>query len=360
MDRLLAAAWPAWAQAPGARMTVFVTHAPADRDAAEALERYVERRGHFVELDDGATVLKPLAAADVLVLLTSARFSSAGSRLRLEQRAFDAWAEGRLVLVRLDGASPPVGLRDLPAADVADGDWAPVAQAIQSALYRPLQSAVAAPKPRGFFGALVAIAALAGLGLAAGWVVAAIWLVNRIGPTPGGWPELMDGLDAFGARFGVPFGGAVVVSVAVLSLASAVVLAVRLASRRPAKQTLLALYADADRDAVAPLLDAASRSGFRVERPAPDIGPRQLMEAIKASTRVVAAISPAMSEDDRVKRVLALAARSGAVVLPVQMSPAEPPEDVLHFLAARPSVKLYESSEPERVQAFLKAIGAVQ
>ena len=35
-------------------MTVFVAHASQNRDVAEHLEKFLERRGHFVELDDGA------------------------------------------------------------------------------------------------------------------------------------------------------------------------------------------------------------------------------------------------------------------------------------------------------------------
>ena len=35
-------------------MTVYVAHAPADREAAEALEKFLERRGQFVEPDDGS------------------------------------------------------------------------------------------------------------------------------------------------------------------------------------------------------------------------------------------------------------------------------------------------------------------
>ncbi|MBK6703454.1 MAG: hypothetical protein IPG56_06580 [Caulobacteraceae bacterium] len=35
---------------------------------------------------------------------------------------------------------------------------------------------------------------------------ASIWLANRIGPTPGGWPELIAGIDGFGVRYGLPGG----------------------------------------------------------------------------------------------------------------------------------------------------------
>ena len=54
-----------------APMTVYLAHAPADTDAAEALEKVIERRGQFVELDDGQTAMRPIQASDVFVLLVS-------------------------------------------------------------------------------------------------------------------------------------------------------------------------------------------------------------------------------------------------------------------------------------------------
>ena len=55
-------------------MTVFLAHVPANRETAEALEKFLERRGQFVELDDGQTAMRPLQASDVLVLLISKNF----------------------------------------------------------------------------------------------------------------------------------------------------------------------------------------------------------------------------------------------------------------------------------------------
>lgn len=52
-------------------MTVFLAHAPADRQTAEALEKVIERSGQFCELDDGQTALKPVG--NELVLLVSKR-----------------------------------------------------------------------------------------------------------------------------------------------------------------------------------------------------------------------------------------------------------------------------------------------
>src|SRR5690242_18504176 len=116
-------------------MTVFLAHAPADRASAEALEKFLERRGQFVELDDGHTAMRPVQPSDVLVALLSKDTVFAPTRLRLEQRALDAWAEQRLIVVKLDRGLAPVGLRDLPAIDASfeakrEFTWAEVANAI--------------------------------------------------------------------------------------------------------------------------------------------------------------------------------------------------------------------------------------
>ena len=60
----------------------------------------------------------------------------------LEQRALDAWAQGRLVVVKLDHGIPPVGLRDLPAIDASfeaarEFKWNEVADAVLAILRAP-------------------------------------------------------------------------------------------------------------------------------------------------------------------------------------------------------------------------------
>src|SRR5690606_37035541 len=62
-------------------------------------------------------------------------------------------------------------------------------------------------------------------GLLAISATVSIWLANRIGATPGGWPELISGIDAFGTRYGLPggltpwlFAASIVLFVAVLGL----------------------------------------------------------------------------------------------------------------------------------------------
>jgi hypothetical protein len=125
-------------------MTVFVAHAPANKEVAEAVEKHLERRGHFVELDDGQTAMRPVQQNDVVVLLLSKDFVFAITRLRLEQRALDAWADGRLVVVKLDHGIAPVGLRDLPAIDASfeaqrEFKWIEVANAVGERLKASLR-----------------------------------------------------------------------------------------------------------------------------------------------------------------------------------------------------------------------------
>ncbi|HRE42465.1 MAG TPA: toll/interleukin-1 receptor domain-containing protein, partial [Terricaulis sp.] len=196
-------------------MTVFVAHAPADSEAAEALEGFLERRGQFVELDDGETALRPITPHDVMVLLVSNNLLFAPMRLRLEQRALDAWADGRLIVIKLDHGIAPVGLRDLPFIDASfeaqrEFKWQEAANTVREKLRAPQGATAAegrAPPARksGWRGAVV-LALLTLPGLAALALGGAIWLANRIGPTPSSFADLIAGLDAFGARAGLPPG----------------------------------------------------------------------------------------------------------------------------------------------------------
>ena len=199
-------------------MTVFVAHAPVDMEAAAALEKFLERRGQFVELDDGQTALRPVQPSDVVVLFLSQDFAFAPHRLRLEQRALDAWTENRLVLVKLDHAFAPVGLRDLPAVDASfeaqrELKWSEIANSVvallaapQATHARPPEVASPSIRRKGGVGGLLIAIALVLPGLLALAASASIWLVNRIGPAPGTLADLRAGIDAFGVRYGVPAG----------------------------------------------------------------------------------------------------------------------------------------------------------
>src|SRR5688572_13445420 len=118
-------------------MTIFIAFAEADRDTATALDRFLERRGHFTELDNGETVLREVEPADVVIAIISEAFAQSEYRLRLEQRALDAWSEGRLVLVRDERHPAPVGLRDLPYIALEPGDEEITWGSVQAALVEP-------------------------------------------------------------------------------------------------------------------------------------------------------------------------------------------------------------------------------
>jgi hypothetical protein len=395
-----------------ALMTVFIAHAPDDRAAAESLEKAIERRGQFVELDDGTTALRPVQGGDALVLLVSTKLTFAPARLRLERRALDAWAEGRLIVVKLDHGIAPVGLRDLPMVDAtfeAQRDpftWMKVADQL-TALMRPtptpaMDDAVRAPQapgapPRarhpeparkrrggGLGWLFVLLLMLPGLGaLAASF---STWLVNRIGPTPGGWEELIAGIDAFGMRYGAPSGVSVWVFAAAIALMVLAPLWALLSGGRrapaaeaapaPVEQETSATvggvapsdavfvsYARANQQLVLPVIEAAKETGrrFWVDQDggigAGENWAGEIVRAIRGATGVVVMCSKAAFESDHVKREIYLADRYKKRLLPVFVEAAEPPEDFEYFFAGVQQLNLFETPEAERAQAFVRVLG---
>jgi hypothetical protein len=383
-------------------MTVFLAHVPANRETAEALEKFLERRGQFVELDDGQTAMRPVQPSDVLVLLMSKDFVFAPTRLRLEQRALDAWAEQRLIVVKLDKGIAPVGLRDLPSIDASfeakrEFTWQEVANAIRERVRTQAKPADAAPTPsapapekkrrRGIHGAVYALGlfllAIPGLVVAAALV--SIWLVNRIGPRAGGWTELRSGVDALGARYGVqPFvieiGFAVALAVTVLVIC---VFIARLfvkpkaerevrseaASETPAaKQSetpnaVFVSYARANAAAVMPVIEGAKRNGnvFWLDQKnigAGDGWAGEIVRAIRGAPDVVVMCSKAAFESDHVKREIYLADRYKKRLVPAFIEDATPPEEFEYFFAGVQFLKLFETPEAERANALVAALGA--
>jgi len=389
-------------------MTVFLAHAPADRHLAEALEKVIERRGQFAELDDGQTALKPVQSGDAFVLMVSQALTFATARLRLEQRALDAWASGRLVVVKLDHGIAPVGLRDLPAIDATfeaarEFKWNEVADAIRDLLRAPPvtrdgdedgdSDAQAPPAPprvqakKGGAGLIWAVFAPILLlpGLLAIAASVSIWLANRIGPVPGGWPELIAGIESFGARYGLPSGVtpwlfAVAIAVFALVLISFIArLFMRPAARAeneprqpprprprgpaPSADAVFVSYARANDMTVLPLVEAAKRAGrkFWLDQQGISAGDGwagEIVRAIKSAGGVVVMCSQAAFESDHVKREIYLADRYRKKLVPVFIEKAAPPEDFEYFFAGVQSLNLFETPEAERPEALIRVLGA--
>lgn len=394
-------------------MTVFIAHASQDAAAAESLEKMIERRGQFAERDDGQAALPPVTANDVVVLLISKDFVFLPTRLRLEQRALDAWAEDRLILVKLDHGIAPVGLRDLPAIDASfeaqrEFTWMKVADAVREKLKQareieiarsaqPPGAAPQAPPPpmrkrggAGIWGAFLMLL-LAVPGIAAFAVAGGIWLVNRIGPTPGGLTELRKGIDDFGMRYGVPAGWSEWIALAAMALtliifvmligrlASALVRGARRRSDAdayggvpapaPAEQdeaqvsAVFVSYARANQTFVLPVIEAAQREGRQFWLDQQGIGAGdgwagEIVRAIRGAAGVMVMCSKAAFESDHVKREIYLADRYRKKMLPVFVEAAQPPEDFEYFFAGVQTLNLFEKPEAERVKALLAALGA--
>ncbi|MBL8535953.1 MAG: toll/interleukin-1 receptor domain-containing protein [Hyphomonadaceae bacterium] len=370
-------------------MTVFIAFAPADRSAAESLEAVIERRGQFAELDDGQTALRPVMAGDAFILLVSNALSLATARLRLEQRALDAWASGRLILVRLDKGIAPVGLRDLPSVDATfeaqkEFVWLKVAEEAREKQKLRASSEdnhVPTARPNGggmgrFLWLGLALTAVPGVLAAAAAV--AIYLANRIGPVPGGWRELVAGVDALGQRMGAPTGAApwmfgltIAVTLAILAF-GLVSVALRLrrvlarprsASPQPASGAIFISYARANESLVLPIIEGAQQAGrtFWVDQQggvsAGDSWAGEIVRAIRNAASVVVMCSRAAFESDHVKREIYLADRYQKKLTPVYVEEAEPPEDFEYFFAGLQPLKLFETPEADRPQALVRVLG---
>lgn len=386
------------------RMTVFIAHAPADRPHAEALERAIERRGQFTELDDGQTALRPVQQGDVFVLLVSQALTFATARLRLEQRALDAWAEGRLIVVKLDNGFAPVGLRDLPAIDASfeaqrEFKWGEVADEIRQKLGAPSPSpqaaeapdraATSAPPPSRQrsrshgIAAAVLLPLLAFPGVMAIAAAVSIWLANRIGPTPGGWPELRAGIGAFGGRFGLPpiatealFAISILLTLAIVAFGVLRLFSKPRRSARPPNtapsaaepvkqsETMFVSYARANEGAVLPVIEAAKQTGrkFWLDQQGLKAGEGwagEIVRAIRGAKSVTVMCSQAAFESDHVKREIYLADRYKKKLVPVYLEAVEPPEDFEYFFAGVQRLNLFETPEAERPQAFVSALGSI-
>ena len=98
-------------------MFAFIAHAEADKALATELKAFLKLRGVVSETETGARGFRYLQSGDVVIALWSQASTMSHLRMMMEKRMLEAWANGRLVLVKLDHSILPVGLRDLPSID---------------------------------------------------------------------------------------------------------------------------------------------------------------------------------------------------------------------------------------------------
>ncbi|MDZ4775856.1 MAG: toll/interleukin-1 receptor domain-containing protein [Alphaproteobacteria bacterium] len=377
-------------------MTVFIAHAEADRAAAEALEKFLERRGLFVELETGERGFRHVQHADTVVALWSKDTVFSPYRLLFEKRTMEAWADEQLVMVKLDHAFSPVGLRDLAAIDASfeaqrDIAWSAVAKVAQDARTRPApapqmqeQSSGApsdepprAPTPRekrkrgvGWLSLVFLLLALLVFG-SGGYAIYALNggggsrvhdLINRTNIQAADahqpWLPVVGALGAF-FLIGIVF----------------LALGVMLGRRNPATRAaapgmpmtgdpLFVSYSHADNTAVLPVVEAVQAQGRNVWIDNKGITggegwAGEIVRAIKGAKGVIVMCSKHAFESDHVKREVYLADRYKKPMVPVFLEAAPPPEDFEYFFADVQWLELHKTPLADRAAAIAKALKAV-
>jgi hypothetical protein len=361
-------------------MTVYVAIAEKDRPTAEALEKFLERRGLFVTLEDGAQGFRPLLPSDSLIALWSKDTVFSVHRLALEKRCLDAWADGRLILCKLDHGIAPVGLRDLAAIDASfepqrDIAWAAVAKAAQDLANAPVAPPMPSPSRSAPPQPLPAPAPARKAG--AGWLIPFFLLMAAIVVGAGLWAMV----NVFGAP-GLPdmapdlYQAALPIAGALAALLLIGVAFLVIGRKRPASASmpesaspgpaprgdpLFVSYARADSSVVAPLVAAVEqKSPVWMDKNAIGAGDAwagEIVRAIRGARSVVVMCSSRAFESDHVKRELYLADRYKKKLLPVFLEPAAPPEDFEYFFAGVQALSLHELPQDQRIAAVTRALG---
>lgn len=376
-------------------MTVFIAHAEADRAAAEALEKFLERRGLFVELESGVRGFRHVQPVDTVVALWSKNTVFSPQRLLLEKRTMEAWADEQLVLVKLDQSFAPVGLRDLPAIDASfepqrDIAWSAVAKVAHDARLRSApaphdafpQSAdrrggasveddqnevfrrapggdVPAKRGAGWLGLffLVMLVIVVGAGVYAASVFG--YLDPRALPTP---ERYQPWLPALGAAAALLLVG--VAAMAVISGAKRRKAATAPRAAPVEGDPLFVSYAHADNTAVLPVVEVVQAQGRNVWIDNQGIAggdgwAGEIVRAIKGARGVIVMCSRHAFESDHVKREVYLADRYKKPMVPVFLEPASPPEDFEYFFAGVQWLELHKTPAADHAAAIARALKAV-
>ncbi|MBP9235106.1 MAG: toll/interleukin-1 receptor domain-containing protein [Hyphomonadaceae bacterium] len=315
-------------------MFAFIAHSEADQTAADDLKAFLKTRGLVAETESGARGFRFLQSTDVVIALWSQKSVFGTHRMLMEKRMLEAWADGRLVLVKLDHSFLPVGMRDLAAIDASAESgrkiafWPQVERAAREIINRALtersEKFWKAPPPSkpensgggGFFGSRKKEAAPPPSAASA------------TGPEPQPSP-------------------------ATESKAAA-----------PPPSVVFISYAHADNAAVEPVVSAVKDAGRDVWIDKGGINPGdnwagEIVRGIKGAKGVMVLCSPSAFESDHIKREVYLADRYKKPMLPVFIADAQPPEDFEYFFAGVQWLELFKLPEADRSAAIGKALTAV-
>lgn len=313
-------------------MFVFIAHADADQAAADDLKAFLKTQGLIAETETGGRGFRHLQASDVVVALWSQKSVFGTHRMMMEKRMLDAWADGRLVLVKLDHGILPVGMRDLAAIDASfEGGralsvWPQVARDAKEAMNA----------------ALVARSE-------------AFW---RSSPPPPEERSRGGGMFSFRkAKKAAPRDAEMANEQAPSPAAPG-------AATAPATAMLFISYAHADSAAVQPVVEVVRGAGREVWIDKGGIEPGEnwageIVRGIKGSNGVMVMCSPKAFESDHIKREVYLAGRYKKPMLPVFIAEAQPPEDFEYFFAGVQWLELFKLAEADRPATISKALMVV-
>jgi hypothetical protein len=402
-------------------MTVFLLHADADLNAAEELRESLRQRGHVVEVDNGLRAFRPLQRGDVVVGLWSTQSLFHIYRMQIEKRLLDAWADSRLVLVKLDHGFLPVGLRDQPFIDASFVQsrplqgWMQAERAVRDARERSLlelddapPTPAAPPPPQaapgggywagdGFGGSPDSHSHDAGATRSRSESMPMPSRAKRGGPAVL-WhlvSILSVGVLAWALiAFNVPYALLIIIAAAVLTFLVPVLLfvarskapqpntrtAATAATRSapaaeaappppsaPAPEAVASLfisYAHADREQVTPVVAIVEANGRKVwidkgDIHAGDSWAGEIVRGIKSAKGVMVMCSKRAFESDHIKREVYLADRYKKPMLPVFLEEAPPPEDFEYFFASVQWLELFRLPAGEHEGAIGRALAAV-
>lgn len=99
-------------------MRVYLIAAPEDEAEAEKLAAYLKRFGVFIRSEYGKFAYPPAQHGEFTLALWSRNAMMSTRQMMLTNRAIDAWAEGQLVMARLEHGLNPRGLSDLEMVDL--------------------------------------------------------------------------------------------------------------------------------------------------------------------------------------------------------------------------------------------------